>query len=58
MIIDVNQILYVQYREYDKEYEVVFKNHEGIITISRGMYKELAKQIKKIKDVSCSLLCL
>lgn len=58
MIIDIDQILYVEYCEYRKEYVVGFKNHERIIAISKGMYKELAKHIKELEDVGCSLLCL
>lgn len=58
MIIDIDQILYVRYCEYEKEYEIAFRNHENTISISKGMYKELVKQIKKLECVGCSLLCI
>lgn len=58
MIIDIDQVLYVQYCEYKKEYEIAFKNHERVISISKAMYKELVKQIKELECVGCSLLCL
>lgn len=58
MIIDIDQILYVIYDDYEKAYIVGFKNNEATIEVNQNEYEKIVEQIKKLEDVGCSLLCL
>ena len=57
MIIDIDQIVFVQINEARNKYNIFFKS--GHCTeISLEEYNNLVQTINKLEDVGCSLLCI